>query len=122
MLNTITIMGRLTREIEKKEAGTRSVVNNTLACQRDYAPKGEDRETDFVDIVVFGPTADFIEKYLNKGDLVVAKGRLQIRVWTDKDGNKRRTAEVIADSVYPCGGVKKSAESVEDDDDEIPFA
>lgn len=111
MLNHITLAGRLTRDIElRKLPSGKSVASVSIACDRDFAPKdGGERETDFIDIVTFGNTADFFSKYFFKGSMAIVSGRLQIRNWTDKDGNKRRSAEVVADSVY-FGDSKKSSE------------
>ena len=111
MLNHITLAGRLTRDIElRKLPSGKSVASVSVACDRDFAPKdGGERETDFIDIVAFGSTADFFSKYFSKGSMAIVSGRLQIRNWTDKDGNKRRSAEVVADSVY-FGDSKKSSE------------
>ena len=102
MLNHITIMGRLTREPELRRTGSGVAVTSfTIACDRDIANKetGE-RETDFIDCVAWRGTGEFVNKYFGKGSMAVVSGRLQIRGWTDKEGNKRRTAEVVADSVY----------------------
>ena len=111
MLNHITIMGRLTRDPElRKLPSGKSATSVSIACDRDFAPKdGGERETDFVDIVAFGGTADHIASYYTKGRMIIVSGRLQIRNWTDKEGNKRRNAEVVADSVY-FGDSKKSTE------------
>lgn len=102
MLNHIVIMGRLTRDPEMRRTGTGTpVVSFTLAVDRDFGGKdGGEKETDFIDVVAWRNTAEFVEKYFSKGRMAVASGRLQIRAWTDKDGNKRRTAEVVADNVY----------------------
>ena len=102
MLNHITIMGRLTRDPElRRTASGISCVSFTLAVDRDYSGKdGGEKETDFIDCVAWRSTADFVSKYFTKGRMAVASGRLQIRGWTDKEGNKRRTAEVVADNVY----------------------
>lgn len=96
MLNHITIMGRLTKdpELRQTNSGT-SVTNFTLACDRD---RGED--TDFLDVVAFGRTAEFVSQYFSKGQMAVASGRLQIRTWTDKDDHKHYDAEIVAESVY----------------------
>ena len=112
MLNHVTIMGRLVRDPElRKLPSGKSVASVSIACDRDFAPKdGGERETDFIDIVTFGSTADFFGKYFFKGSMAIVSGRLQIRNWTDKDGNKRRSAEVVADSVY-FGDSKKSEQS-----------
>lgn len=101
MLNHIVIMGRLTRapELRKTQSGT-PVASFTLACERDFAPQGEARGTDFIDIVAWRYTAEFVEKYFSKGQMAVVSGRLQIRNWEDKEGNKRRSAEILADHVY----------------------
>lgn len=101
MLNHICLMGRLTRDPEMRRTGSGlSVVSFTLAVERDYKPEGGDRETDFVDIVAWRGTAEFVGKYFHKGQMAVVSGRLQIRNWTDKEGNKRRSAEVVAENVY----------------------
>ena len=101
MLNTITIMGRLTRDPELRRTQTGvAVASFTLACERDFAAQGETRETDFIDIVAWRYTAEFVEKYFSKGQMAIVTGRLQIRNWEDKEGNKRRSAEILADHVY----------------------
>lgn len=102
MLNHINIMGRLTRdpELRRTSSGT-AVASFTLAVDRDFADKQSGvKETDFIDIVAWRGTAEFVSKYFAKGRMAVVSGRLQIRNWTDKDGNKRRNAEVVAESVY----------------------
>ena len=102
MLNHITIMGRLTRDPELRRTGSGiAVASFTLAVDRDFSPKdGGERETDFIDCVAWRQTGEFVSKYFTKGRMAVVSGRLQIRSWNDKDGNKRRTAEVVADNVY----------------------
>ena len=101
MLNHICLMGRMVRDPEMRTttSGT-AVASFTLACDRDYKADGGERETDFVDIVAWRGTADFVSKYFHKGQMAVVSGRLQIRNWTDKEGNKRRSAEVVAENVY----------------------
>lgn len=101
MLNEVILMGRLTRDpdVRMTQNGT-TAANFALACECDYAPQGQDRETDFFDIVAFRNTADFVGQYFAKGQLVAVKGRLQQRDWTDKQGNKRRTTEILADRCY----------------------
>ena len=101
MLNEVTLMGRLTRdpEIRMTQSGT-TAASFALACERDYAPQGQDKVTDFFDIATFGKTADFVGQYFAKGQLVAIRGRLQQRDWTDKQGNKRRTTEIIAERCY----------------------
>ena len=111
MLNHITIMGRLTRDPELRRTGSGiAVASFSLAVDRDYSPRdGGDRETDFIDCVAWRQTGEFVSKYFTKGRMAVVSGRLQIRSWTDKDGNKRRTAEVVADNVY-FGDSKREGE------------
>ena len=102
MLNHITIMGRLVRDPELRRTGTGTAVTSfTLAVDRDFSPKdGSERETDFIDCVAWRQTGEFVSKYFTKGRMAVVSGRLQIRNWNDKDGNKRRSAEVVVDNVY----------------------
>ena len=111
MLNHIVLQGRLTRDVELRRLPSgKSVANVSVACERDFANKDtNERETDFIDIVAFGSTADHLAKYYTKGKSIIVSGRLQIRNYTDKDGNKRRNAEVVADSVY-FGESRKSSE------------
>ena len=107
MLNHITIMGRLTRDPELRRTGTGTAVASfTLAVDRDFGEK----ETDFIDCVAWRQTGEFVDKYFTKGRMAVVSGRLQIREWTDKNGNSRRTAEVVADSVY-FGDSKQSTQN-----------
>ncbi|MCI7018960.1 MAG: single-stranded DNA-binding protein [Clostridiales bacterium] len=112
MLNHIVIMGRLTRDPELRRTGSGVAVTSfSLAVDRDFAPKdGGERETDFIDCVAWRQTGEFVSKYFAKGRMAVVSGRLQIRSWTDKDGNKRRTAEVVADNVY-FGDSRRDSES-----------
>ena len=136
MLNKIVIMGRLTRdpELRRTQSGT-PVASFTLAVDRDIKNKqtGE-RETDFIDCVAWRNTGEFVSKYFTKGRMAVVEGRLQIREWTDKDGNKRRQAEVAAENVYfgdskreDQGGYSVQAGYSDnrfaelEDDGEIPF-
>ena len=108
MLNHITIMGRLTRDPELRYTGSQiPVASFTLAVDRDVTDQSGQRQTDFIDVVAWRSTAEFVSKYFTKGQMAVASGRLQIRDWTDKEGNKRRSAEVVAEHVY-FGESKKS--------------
>ena len=102
MLNHITIMGRLTRDPELRRTGTGvAVASFTVAVDRDFGGRdGGEKETDFIDCVAWRQTGEFVSKYFTKGRMIVVSGRLQIRSWNDKDGNKRRTAEVVADNCY----------------------
>ena len=102
MLNHIVIMGRLTRDPELRRTGSGiAVASFSVAVDRDIANKESgERETDFIDCVAWRGTGEFVSKYFQKGSMIVVSGRLQIRSWTDKDGNKRRSAEIVADNVY----------------------
>ena len=111
MLNKIILMGRLTRdpELRRTQSGT-AVTSFSLAVDRDFKSQSGEKETDFIDIVAWRGTGEFVSKYFTKGRMAVVEGRLQVRDWKDKDGNKRRSTEVIADSVY-FGDSKKVSES-----------
>ena len=101
MLNKIILMGRLVRDPELRHTGNGTAVASfAIAVDRDYKSQSGEKETDFIDIVAWRSTAEFVSKYFSKGRMAVVEGRLQIRDWTDKDGAKRRTAEVVADNVY----------------------
>ena len=101
MLNRIVLMGRLTRDPElRKTQSDTPVCSFSLAVDRDYKKDGEKKETDFIDIVAWRATAEFVSKFFTKGRMAVVEGRLQIRDWTDKEGNKRRSAEINADNAY----------------------
>lgn len=138
MLNKIFIMGRLTRdpELRRTNSGT-AVTSFTLAVDRDFKNADGTKETDFVDCVAWRSTAEFAAKYFTKGRMAVVEGKLQIRDWQDKDGNKRRNAEVIADNLYfgdsrsdnsghqaakaPVNVDAEDFAEVEDDDSDLPF-
>lgn len=140
MLNQITIAGRLTRDPELRHtANGTAVASFALAVDRDYTSKdGGERETDFFDVVAWRGTAEFVSKYFTKGQLAIVSGRLQIRPWTDDNGNKRRSTEVVAEHVYFGGSKKESGSTApaetarevpapaleelpEGDDDGLPF-
>ena len=112
MLNHIVIMGRLTRDPELRRTGSGvAVASFTVAVDRDFGGRdGGEKETDFIDCVAWRQTGEFVSKYFTKGRMAVVSGRLQIRSWTDKEGNKRRTAEVVADNVY-FGDSRRDGES-----------
>ena len=112
MLNHIVIMGRLTRDPELRRTGSGiAVASFSVAVDRDFGGRdGGEKETDFIDCVAWRSTGEFVSKYFTKGSMIVVSGRLQIRSWTDKEGNKRRSAEVVADNVY-FGESKRSSES-----------
>ena len=112
MLNHITIMGRLTRDPELRRTSSGiAVASFTVAVDRDFGGRdGGEKETDFIDCVAWRQTGEFVSKYFTKGSMIVVSGRLQIRNWNDKDGNKRRSAEIVADNVY-FGESKRSNDS-----------
>ena len=113
MLNHITIMGRLVRDPELRHTGSGiAVASFTLAVDRDFGPKdGGEKETDFIDCVAWRNTGEFVSKYFTKGRMAVVSGRLQIRKYTDKDGNNRRAAEIVADNVYFGDSKRDSADN-----------
>ena len=140
MLNKVFIMGRLTRdpELRRTNSGT-AVTSFTLAVDRDFKNADGTKDTDFVDVVAWRGTAEFTAKYFAKGRMAVVEGRLQFRDWQDKDGNKRRNAEVVADNVYfgdsrsdnasgghqaakaPVSVDAEDFDEVEDEDSDLPF-
>ena len=114
MLNRIIIMGRLTHDPElRRTQNSTAVASFTLAVDRDYKAEGGEKETDFIDVVAWRNTAEFVSKYFTKGRMAVVEGRLQLRDWKDKDGNNRRSAEVIADNIY-FGGSRKDTSAPAD--------
>lgn len=128
MLNVIVVMGRLVRdpELRRTNSGT-AVTSFTLAVDRDFKGQDGERETDFIDVVAWKATAEMAAKFFTKGRMAAVKGRLQLRDWTDKNGVKRRTAEIIADTVFFAdrrpdaaarSGVDVPGEFVELDEDE----
>ena len=101
MLNKIILMGRLCTNPELRRTGSGTAVTSfSLACDRDFKSQSGEKETDFIEVVAWKNAAEFVSKYFSKGRMAVVEGRLQIRDWTDKAGNKRTTAEVVADNVY----------------------
>ena len=131
MLNHIVIMGRLTRDPELRQTGSGvSFANFSVAVDRDFS-KGEEKETDFIDCVAWRHTGEFVSKYFTRGSLIVVSGRLQVRSYTDKDGNNRRAAEIVADNCY-FGGSKNAGAAtppspagdyaeITEPDGELPF-
>ena len=111
MLNKIILQARLCKDVELRRLPSgKAVASVSVACDRDFTNKESgERETDFIDLVAFGGTAEHMAKFYTKGKMIIVSGRLQIRNYTDKDGNKRRASEVVADSVY-FGDSKKSSE------------
>ena len=133
MLNKITVMGRMVKdpELRRTNSGT-AVAMFTIACDRDYKSDSGEREVDFFDCVAWRSTAEYVSKYFTKGRMAVVSGRLQTREWTDKDGNKRKATEIVAESVYFGDSKREGAaqqsyaapqESFAEltDEDEIPF-
>lgn len=129
-LNTITIMGRLTKAPELRYTQQNTpVAAFTLAVDRDYSGRdGGEKQTDFIDCVAWRGTAEFVDRYFDKGSMAVVSGRLQLRDWTDNNGNKRRSAEVVAEHVYFGESKRKSADisaedfaDLDDKDGELPF-
>lgn len=146
MLNKIMVMGRLTKdpELRRTQSGT-AVTSFSVAVDRDFKSQSGERETDFIDVVAWRQTAEFVSKYFTKGRMAVVEGRLQIRDWTDKEGGKRRSAEIVAENVYfgdskhdgsaPMGGTSASSRSsvpapsdghsdfaeIGEEDGELPF-
>ena len=129
MLNHITIMGRLTRDPEIRYTQSQTPVTSfTLAVDRDFGGRdGGEKQTDFIDCVAWRQTAEFVSKYFTKGSMAVVSGRLQLRDWEDQNGNKRRNAEVVVDSIY-FGESKRTDDSKptftelsNEDDGELPL-
>ena len=113
MLNTIAIAGRLVRDPELRRTNSgKAVTSFTLACDRDFKNQqtGE-KEVDFIECVAWGGTAEMVEKYFHKGQMAVATGRLQLRGWADKNGQKRRTAEILVNSIYFCGSKESGTQA-----------
>lgn len=131
MLNKCFLQGRLTKDPDvRRTPGGTSVTSFTLAVDRDFSSSGGEKATDFIDCVAWKGTADFVGKYFAKGRMAIVSGRLQIRDWTDKGGNKRRSAEVVADNVYFGDSKKEENKTNEpvnvefedvDDTDDFPF-
>lgn len=138
MLNRVIIQGRLCSDVELRRTNNGTAVASvTLAVDRDFKSQDGSRETDFISVVAWRSTAEFAAKYFTKGRMAIVEGKLQIRDWQDKDGNKRRNAEVIADNLYfgdsrsdngghqaakaPVSVDAEDFDEVEDDDSDLPF-
>lgn len=131
MLNKVIIMGRLTRdpELRRTQGGT-AVTSFTMAVDRDFKSQSGEKETDFIDVVAWRNTGEFAAKYLAKGRMAAVEGRIQVRDWQDKDGNRRKSVEVVADNVYFADSKRDSKpqesradqefDEIEDDGD-LPF-
>ena len=131
MLNKVVVMGRMVRnpELRRTNSGT-AVASFTIACDRDFKSDGGEREADFIECVAWRNTAEFVSKYFTKGRMAVVSGRLQTRNWTDKEGNKRKATEIVAESVYFGDSTREELQSYAapqesfaelPDDGEIPF-
>ena len=140
MLNKIIIMGRLTRDPELRRTGSGTAVTSfSLACDRDFKSQSGEKETDFIEVVAWKNTAEFVSKYFSKGRMAVVEGRLQIRDWTDREGGKRVATEIVADNVYfgdskrdsdsgtassysdTLSGMTQDFSEISEEDGEIPF-
>lgn len=131
MLNKVIVMGRMVRnpELRRTNSGA-AVASFTIACDRDFKSDGGEREADFIECVAWRNTAEFVSKYFSKGRMAVVSGRLQTRNWTDKEGNKRKATEIVAESVYFGDSKREELQSYAapqesfaelPDDGEIPF-
>lgn len=134
-LNHIIIMGRLTKDPEIRYTQSQTpVASFTIACDRGYQQGGSERQTDFVSCIAWRQTAEFVSKYFTKGSMAIVSGRLQIRDWTGREGNKRRSAEIVADNIYFGESKRRDGEvtpladtsttsfqELSDDDGELPF-
>lgn len=136
MLNKAIVQGRLVRDPDFKftQASSTAVASFTLAVERNFTPKGQDKQTDFLDIVVWGKTAEFVRNYFSKGMMAIVVGSIQTRKWEDKNGNKRVNVEIVASEVN-FGEFRKTQQNdtdpddrsdggfteVSDDDGEVPF-
>lgn len=148
MINTVALMGRLTYEPELKSTPSGvSVIRFQIACDRKYQAQGQERQADFIDCVAWRQTAEFISRYFHKGSMIAVEGTIQTSNYTDKDGNKRKQIEVLANNVSFCGGKSENGsqgtqgaqneqytqggmdinpdtsdfEEIVDDDDDLPF-
>lgn len=129
MLNHVVLQGRLTADPDmRRTSNDIPVVSFTLAVDRDFKGQDGQRETDFIPVVVWRRTAEFVSQYFTKGQAAVVSGRLQVRSYTDKQGNKRTVSEVVADNVYfagkPSGGDSAAGAHFDDEEwgeEDIPF-
>jgi single-strand DNA-binding protein len=142
MINTVALMGRLTYEPELRTTPSGvSVLSFQIACDRNYQRSGEERKADFIDCVAWRQTAEFISRYFHKGSMIAVEGSIQTENFTDKDGNKRKQIQVVANNVSFCGSKAETGtgagftqpapsyasadnsdfEEIVDDDDDLPF-
>lgn len=121
-LNRITLQGRITKDIELRHTNSgKAVTTITLAVDRDRKDQDGNRGVDFIDVVAWGGTAEFLHNYFGKGRMAVVDGRLELRDWTDKNGNNRRSAQVVADSVYFCGSKQEGGEAPQTPYTQTPY-
>ena len=135
-INSVVLMGRITRSLElKKTQSGKSVVQFSIAVDRKYQKQGEERITDFFNLVAWGSTAEFITKWFDKGDMIAVTGEIQSRNYEDKNGNKHTAVEILVDTVSFCGSKAEKTQKnnasqvplmpsnigVDEDDDELPF-
>lgn len=143
MINSVVIMGRLTYEPELRatQSGI-SVIRFQVACDRNYQKSGEERKADFIDVTAWRQTAEFVSRYFHKGSMIAVEGSIQTDSYTDKDGNKSKSVQVVANNVSFCGSKNESStgnqvynqpapgyssadnsdfEEIVDDDDDLPF-
>lgn len=143
MINSVVIMGRLTYEPELRstQSGV-SVVRITIACERSYQKSNDERKADFIDVTAWRQTAEFISRYFHKGSMIAVQGSIQTDTYTDRDGNKRKSFQIVANNVSFCGSKAESGvntehgeqpasgyssadnsdfEEIVDDDDDLPF-
>ena len=115
MLNCAVIMGRLAADPELRTTGTgKNVTSFSVAVDRSYVRSGEERQTDWIDCVVWGQTAEFVTKYFRKGSMIAVQGHIQTRSYDDKNGNRRKAVELVADNVSFCGSRNEGSNPVED--------
>lgn len=131
-MNKVILLGRLTKEVELKQNDNYIVAVFSLAVDRKYVKQGEERKTDFFNVVAYGKNAEFVNKYFSKGQLVIVSGRMENRTWTDKDGNNRLSTEVICEESYFAEGKKNQNNentemtatgdfNADSSDDDLPF-
>ena len=114
MINTVALMGRLTYDPELRSTPSGvSVIRFQVACDRNYQKSGEERQADFIDCVAWRQTAEFISRYFRKGSMIAVEGSIQTSNYTDKDGNKRKQVEVVANNVSFCGSKAESGADVQ---------
>ena len=112
MINSVVLMGRLTYEPELKSSQNGiSVIRFQMAVDRNYQPQGQDRQADFIDVVAWRQTAEFVSRYFHKGSMIAVEGTIQTNNFTDRDGNKRKSVEVVANKVSFCGSKAENSKA-----------